>query len=520
MTRSIHSSALAFLLMNAASLAGAGEIIINERDLFVAPSGVGIAAGFQVPPEDRSLKIVRRGVKGAAANLLRRLDAQGKAQGFSGIVYDNRDRGHSRLNPSLFPRLTHLTYGFELMATNADFGLAGGILLPVVVFGNSSTSYLDGPAPRSLPRFAMTTPGRPEDQARLLLGNHLYVYPEHRDHDEVDLFPANWIYSLTFQGSSGSDGPFLEAIAMTLAAFPRDTFERLRREGLVASTVQMILRRTLAPVETREDYLSGVAHPVVFDGSLLRPERMVAAAAALRPDEIPPLVRIAVVEEDFGATAGLAQLDERLFDTPSAIARVWRDFAWEREMIVTAESTSDPNGRPLTYSWRLLQGIPDRVMIEPLDPDGRRARIRIRWHDPFEVSTGDVARLTSRIDIGVFASNGSTDSAPAIVSVSFPSHEIRTYGPADDGAMRLQSVDYDAEARGSYIDPLLYWSAPWTDRPVYDSAGAIREWLRAAPGGDARRVPHADGGGGGVRYLVDSSDPSQPVLGDGTGSAP
>jgi hypothetical protein len=512
MVPAIHSVALAILLITASRLATAEEIIINERDLFVAPSGVALAVGLEVPPEDRSREIVGRRLEGAAPDLLRRLDAEGATQGFAGIIYDNRDRGHSRLDPDLFPRLNHLTYGFELMAVNADYGLAGGILLPAVVFGNSSTSFVDGPAPRSLPRYAMTTPGLPEDQARLYPAHHLYIYPEHRDHDGVDLYPANWTYTLTSQGSSGSDRPFLEAIAMTLAAFPRDTFERLQKESLVMPTVQMILRRTLATVETREDYLSGAAHPVVFDASLLRPERMVAAAAALRPEEIPPLVRIRVVSEDFQETAGLAGLSERLFDTPSAIARVWRDFSGEREMIVSAEATTDPNGRPLAFSWRLLQGLPDRVVIAPLDPSGHRVRLRIRWHDPFPVSTAGAARLTSRVDIGVFASNGVTDSAPAFISVSFPSHEIRSYGLAGDGSMRLQSVDYDAAARDIYFDPNLHWTAPWTDRPVFDRTGAIGEWVRTTTGGEVSTVPHTDSADVTARYRVDRTEPSQPAL--------
>jgi hypothetical protein len=522
MITSLPFRALAlFLVVVSGSVdARAGEIVVNARDLALAPSGVRLAAGLRLPGEDRALGIVADGAGGTAAELLRRLDAEGAAHGFSGIVYDNRDRGHSRLRPELFPRLSHLAYGFELVVENADYGLAGGILLPAVVFGNSSTAVTSGPQPRSLTRLAMTGSGLPAAQARLFLSDHLYVYPEHRDHDEADLFPANWTYTLTSQGSSGSDRPFLEAIAMTLAAFPRDTFDRLREERLVASTLQMILRRSLATVTTREDYLTGAAHPVVFDATLLRPDRMVTAAAALGPDAIPPLVRIEVVEEDFGTAGGLAALDERLFDTPSAIARIWRDFAWEREMIVSAEATRDPGGRPLTFSWRLLQGVPERVAIEPLDPDGRRARIRLRWHDAFEVEGPDALRRTSRVDIGVFASNGATDSAPAILSVSFPAHQLRTYGPDEDGDIRLQSVDYDAEAREEAFDPVLHWSAPWTDLPVFDAGGALRAWQRTGRNGWRARVLHDGGATGTVHYVIDRRQPARPVLTDARNPAP
>ena len=47
--------------------------------------------------------------------------------------------------------------------------------------------------------------------------NLLYVYPAHRDYDAKngDLFPANTPYLLVSRGSSGSDKPFLDAIALT-----------------------------------------------------------------------------------------------------------------------------------------------------------------------------------------------------------------------------------------------------------------------------------------------------------------
>lgn len=506
--------ALPLLLLLVPASAFAGEAVtLNERSLIRLQGGVRTALNLPLPLEDRSLPIVADEVGGEAADVLRALEADGRAQGFSGILYDNRDRGHSRLDPARFPRLAWLAYGAELVAEGVDFGLAGGIVLPAVVLGNSSTAITRGPFPRSLPRLAMTTRGLPDVHARLYRANHLYVYPEHRDHDEVDLFPANWPYMIVSQGSSGSDRPFLEAIAMTLAAFPPDTFARLRDEDLVAPTVQMILRRHLSGVDSEVDYATGLAHPVVFDAALLRPERMVAAAAAMTPESIPPMVRITVIEEDFSASAGLASMDERLFDTPSAIARIWRDFGWEREMTVSAAATSDPNGRALSFSWRLLGGVAERVEITPLDPEGRRARLRVTWHDAFTTERPDGPRETSRVDIGVFAHNGVTDSAPAIISISFPTHQQRDYAPSGDGTMGLQSIDYDAIGRGASYDPVLHWSAPWSDAPLRDSAGRIVAWQRTARDGGTTVVPHArDEDVAGMAYRIDRTQPRLPVL--------
>ncbi|MBL3570653.1 hypothetical protein BV509_00475 [Rhodovulum sulfidophilum] len=491
----------------------AEEVVLARSALVEAAQGTYLAMGLTLPPQDETLPLVGgRGLR-SGGQVLRHLAGQQAVNGFEGVLYDNRDRGHSTLPGDLFPRLTRLTYGDPLRKAGADYGLAGKILLPAVVFGNSSTSVTSGPAQRSLPRLAMTSEDGPAQSARLYENNHLYVYPEHRDHDEADRYPANWPYMLISQGSSGSDQPFLAALAMTLAAFPPETFAALRDTRLMAPTLQMILRRSYAPVRSREAYLSGIAHPVVFEGDALRPGRMMGEAAAMRPDTIPPMVRLRVERDGFGEAEGLARLSERLFDTEGAIARIWRNFGWSREMTVSAAETRDPNGRKLTFTWALLQGDPARVWIEPLDPDGSRARIRVAWHDPKTAITRDRSgyhnRRQSRVEIGVFASNGINDSAPAFVTVFFPDHQNRTYATSGAGGMRLVSIDYDAMGRGVYYDPLLFWSAPWTDRAGYDGAGALTGWTRFGHDGNTRTLPPEVGEG---VYQIERLQPERPYL--------
>jgi hypothetical protein len=108
---------------------------------------------------------------------------------------------------------------------------------------------------------------------------------------------------------------------------------------------------------------------------------MVSLANSIAPGDIPPQVRIRVIDE----TPGVAGRDyfgdglsEQLFDTPGAVARIWRSRAHTRTFTVSAEATQDPNDRPLAFHWRVLQGDPARVRITPLDA-GRRARIEIDW---------------------------------------------------------------------------------------------------------------------------------------------
>jgi hypothetical protein len=419
------AGALFWLVALAGGAAAGGTVTLSEADLVPSGmAGVFLAPGAVPPPPDPALPalpVVSPEAADPAALLLRRLVAQGRAAGFPGVLYDNRDRGHSALPEGLFPSLARLAYGEGTRAQGLDYGLAGMILFPGPVIGNSSTAVTGGRAPRSLTRLAMTSPGGALRSYVAYAGNALYVYPEHRDHDAHDLYPANWPYTVTSQGSSGSDQPFLRALALTLAAFTPETRARLEAERLIAPTLQMILRRSLGPVTSRAAYLSGLAHPAAFDAADLVPGRMVTLAAALRPETIPPMVRLSVLAESFAADGGEGR-SERLFDTPSALARIWRGPEAEKTMTVSAARTFDPNGRPLTFSWVLVRGDPGRVRIEPFGPDEAQARITVLWQDP---AAGGPAGMPpgARVDIGIFAWNGVHDSAPAFVSVLLPLHE-------------------------------------------------------------------------------------------------
>ena len=244
---------------------------------------------------------------------------------------------------------------------------------------------------------------------------------------------------------------------MILAAFRPETKARLVETGLLAPTVQYVFRRSQRSVLSREAYMSGAAHPSVFPAYEIGLARMVSLANAILPDDIPPMVRIRMLEEtepvegvDFFGEG----LSEAFFDTPAAIGRIWRGKDYRRSYLVSAEETVDPNGRPLSFEWRLLRGDPDRVRITPLD-GGARARVEVDWQEPRPIGEENPIR-SARVDVGVFANNGVHDSAPAILSVLFPAHETRRYEPGPDGAMRIVAIDHaDPAKAGVYADPML-----------------------------------------------------------------
>ena len=458
------------------------QVLLSEVGLVLDPDAVRyrLSSDVKIPEPDPDTPVIGPKDHTPEARMLRQWVARGQASGLTGVFYDNRDRGHSPLPADLFPQIVRVVYAPDLVARNLDLGLPEGILFPGIVIGNSSTAVTLGPEPRSLPRLAMTRRENALRAWQTYASNHLYIFPEHRDHDAQDLFPANWPYMLTSQGSSYTDQPFLRAFGLIIAALRPDTLSFLLERGLVAPTVQMVFRRAQAGVRSRADYLSGKAHPSVFEATAIAPVAMIALANSLQPQDVPPLVLLQVITEDFSPQAGLAKQSEELFTTPSAIARIARSFAYTHSITMSAAATIDPNGRPLTFSWVLLRGDPAKVRITPLDDVGRSARIEVDWQEPRQIGARD-QRTSARVDVGIFANNGLYDSAPAFVSVSFPNVQRRQYEPGPGGLMRIKAVDYRGQT-GWPVDPALHWIAPWSDSFIYDTRGQMSGWTRQESG--------------------------------------
>jgi hypothetical protein len=188
----------------------------------------------------------------------------------------------------------------------------------------------------------------------------------------------------------------MESLFATLAAFRPETKDRLTQHGLIAPTLQMLLRRHYAGVASDEDYLSARAHPVIFSGEKVGMEGMVEAAQGMAADAVPAVVRLEVREED-------ANPDDQLFTTPGAIARIAPQDGLPGTVEISAAGSFDANGRDLRLRWIVLHGDPKDASIELTDETGRGAKLIF-------------ARRSGRTDIAVFAHNGAFWSAPAIVS--------------------------------------------------------------------------------------------------------
>jgi len=427
---------------------------------------------------------------GPASSAVRNWMKAERASGNFGDLYVNRDDGHSQLDVTNFPGLTPVVYGEEARTHKMHLGVPNTLFSQPVI-GNSSMSMVNGPLWRSLPRSIVTDPFQPLIAFRLYLNNQCWFYPEHKDHDPEtgDLYPANTPYYVISQGSSFSDKQFMEAFAATMTAFTPDVKRLLIMRQALAPTLQMILRATQRTVKQPGDYLTGAAHPVVFDARNLDVEAMVRMANALTPELIPPLVTLRTLK-DAQAEPGVDYFDMRpegLFDTPFVIARVVRGVARSRSMTIEAAAAPQlPSGT--VYRWVVLQGDPEKITIQPLKPDGSQVTVTVAYHGVYRPKGADglpVMLQTSRVDLGCFVQHGSHYSAPALVSFCYLPNEERAY--RDDG--KIQSVDYTNSAH-RYADPLLTMQKGWKDLYTYDAQGRLTGWFRRRAGAVPERFTH------------------------------
>jgi hypothetical protein len=411
--------------------------------LLLGHAGVGRTQTLEPVDAEKLRQKAITTIAGPVGDLLKKWWQEGTAAGNIGDYYDNRDGDHSPLNIAQFPQLVAVKYSPADIKLKKHWG-AQQITHPAVVFGNSSTSApptLGGSNPRSYYCFTRGLAFLAEEYAK----NNLYIYPEHRDHDPGhnggvgrpapnadgfgDMYPTNTPYLLISQGSSGSDQPFMRAVPLTLAAFRPEVKRKLTETGTLMPALQMILRSTSKQLKSPDDYLTGKAHPSVFEGSWIDELAMVKLAHSMGLKALPPHVQLKVVEQptvDAGVDYFEQNLSETLADTPAVIARIHRSRDRSRRLVVSAEGSRDLNQAPLTFKWVILRGDPERIQIKPRNANGSVAEISVAHHERRPIAAGSPME-SNRVDIGIFVNNGTYYSAPGFVTIYTLDSEARTY---------------------------------------------------------------------------------------------
>ncbi|WP_309398026.1 hypothetical protein [Cerasicoccus maritimus] len=406
---------------------------------------------------------------------------EGSAAGNVGDVYENRDHNHSGLKLKRFGQFARIRYSPQLRDLGADYGAKLNMANDRPSIINASLAVQEKPYTRSMARGMLHNPELAPQLYSFYRLSDLIFYPEHHDYDKVDCFAVNTPYLTISQGSSGSDKPFMIAAAYTLASFHPAVKERLHQYGMLAPTVQMLLRWNLKGIGDAEHYLTGAAHPTVFDQSQIDPHAMTEMAHSLKANCLPPLAMIEMIEEK-ASVSGVDYFDngasEILLDTPCAIGRIARSLDQQRTFRVSAKESMDIHQRPLTYHWVVLRGDPSRITITP-SADGSEAEITVGYQR--DVMVPDKPEMAShRVDIGVFVDNGTYFSAPAFISIWYPPNETRAYNA--DG--QIESVIYnDPFKAGAGADHKLAYFKPWTDTYKYKN-GQLTGWSRDMDNGE------------------------------------
>jgi len=440
-----------------------------------------------VPPSLNKISNYAPDYAGPASKAIQQWMKEGTASGNFGDLYLNRDNGHSALAFTNFPGLTPIIYGADAKAKQANIGLPNAFFIYPLI-GNASIAITAGPFWRSMPRAIQTDPYQPSTAFQWMLANQCWLYPAHRDYtaETGDLYPVNMPYYIISKGSSFSDMPFMEAILATYAALRSETKQTLVSKSLLVPTVQMILRATQKTIKKPEDYLTGLAHPIVFDATNLNVEAMVKMAHELTPQNIPLPVALRTLK-DAETESGIDYFDQRaegLFDTPFAIARVVRGVR-TKTRTMTLEALIPGIPQPSApFVWKLLQGDPTKVTIKPLTANASQVEISVDYHGVYRPTP--TAWMTSRVEIGCFLKTGEYYSMPSFVSFAYLPNEERLYRA--DG--KVQSVDYNNPNR-RYADPVITLPKKWKDLYDYDSKGQLKGWYRTRKTGSAERFTYA-----------------------------
>lgn len=328
------------------------------------------------------------------------------ADGNVGDLYMNRDAMHSPLNITLFPGLTAVRFDQAGRDRGMDVNMPNTIF-PYPVFGNCSRAYTKGAYWRSLPRMMVT--GEANQLGKMVkfyLSNQIWVMPSCADTAPVgtngDVFASITPYLIITAGRSYSDRPYLQLALDASRKFNPQVKKEIVKRGLLAPTIQTLLRKSLKSVKKEEDYLGSKAHPTAFAAGAVDAKRLASAASSLTIDEIPPLAVLSVTPDSIARQGAFSELT---YATAFAWAFVFRTEAQTRTFSIGAKGAQE-------FAFVQTHGNGVDVRIEKIGPDRAKVTIDRSGMSP-----------TNRVDIAVFGRNRGTGwGAPSFVSFARMDH--------------------------------------------------------------------------------------------------
>ena len=332
-----------------------------------------------------------------------------KGAGNLGDLYMNRDGEHSVLGRDEFPGLTRVTFDSEGTNRNMQLDMPN-VLFPYPTFGNCSramTSRPQGPQGpynpfwRSLPRMMLTgEAAQLGKMTRFYLANQTWVFPVNEDTAPVgtngDVFASIAPYWIQTAGRSWSDLPYLRAALEASRAMSPPVKAEVVRRGLLAPTIQTLIRKSLKTVSNEVDYVSAKAHPTSFPPNGVDLPRLKAAAATLTTTSVPPLAPVVVAPDGVRPPGRMPELT---YASSFAWAFVLRAEEKVRTFRIAAKGAAE-------FSFTQTHGSGVSVRIEMEQPNVAKVMIDRTGLSP-----------TNRVDITVVGRNPGTGwGAPSYVS--------------------------------------------------------------------------------------------------------
>lgn len=475
------------------------EAVVSKDNTVWDMENGGFTATFSAPADKDAAGARDLLLPGPAGDLIRKWIEEGTAAGNAGDFYENRDNRHSVFELEKFPGFREIKFSSDAVQAYANVGVSFFSYGGLPVLGNSSTALLDPDNWRSNARLAQHE--YPHMMFAQYMNNQMYVYPQHEDYrpnKHGDVFTMRTPYSYIAPGSSWTDRPIMSAIAAAMAALRPETKRMLIEKRLLAPTLQYIIRSSLKTVAKREDYLTPLAHPVVFDGKDIDTVKMAELAHSITTNCLPPF---ATFLPKYGLKKYRRNVD--YFDTaeselqlvsPCASAFVWRGMDYSRHFTLDASASKDPAGNPLKFHWFIGQGMESKIRISPENADSSVVRVDIDYHDPLFESPYKIK--TSRVDIILAVDNGTHYSPPAFFSYYFPPNEKRTYF----SDKTISAVDY-ASCATNYADPKISVPKFWCDFYTHNERGRLTGWTRMR-----KDSPTASYTKGGMRITATDKD--------------
>jgi len=322
---------------------------------------------------------------------------------FVDMLYVNRDGRHSMLAVTNYPGLTSVVLDRE--GRERGFGLDfPDTFYPYPVFGNCSRAMVSGPLWRSLPRALMTNESRRmKAMHRFYLSNQLWVFPTVDDYSfgatnsHGDVFASVSPYWIATQGRSWSDQYYLKAALSAAGAMHPSVRAEAVKRGLLAATLQALIRKSLKGVGGEEGYITSKAHPTAFPPNGLDLAKLKKSAADLRVDSIPPVAMIVGVASQ--PVLEPAKLPELTYVTPCSWAFVLRSPDILRSFVVRAAGDGE-------YAFAVVHDEKGAAKVTRIGRDAARVTI-----DRGKMS------VTNRVDVAVFAKGAKSGwGAPSFVS--------------------------------------------------------------------------------------------------------